>query len=424
MNTPQIPDDDFERELADLSKDYRAASTPHVGPPPAIDDAIRAAARRQVRAGPRADGWRALPAWTRPLTAAAVVVLTVSVIFVAVDNDPSLKPTPVGPLETRILADRAPAASQAPVINLSKERAAPAAAGAMSAPEASAPVIAAVVQEAKPTKQDAARTNVADSARAKDAPASLDAGTVTREADVERRQRSAFVPAPEVQIATAPPAPKLAQAAPAAPPVYAPPAAAAPQPFPATAASADSRVAVGALEKKEKIAAAPAAQSVPVPTSPARAVADAVSPAQRADKLAEAVGNKAAALAPVAPAAAPAPAVAGASVAKPAEPSIPSPAPALAARAVAPPATNAAPAPASRPESASLGVRGIASGNVESALKKSATTPEAAFMRLREHVRAMRWKEFDEELAAFEKAWPGHELPADLKAAKAARKAL
>ncbi|HEX4859505.1 MAG TPA: hypothetical protein VFV17_10835 [Usitatibacteraceae bacterium] len=93
MSTPRLPDDNLERDRAEIARAYRDACTAPEGPPAAVDAAIRAAARRQVKAGPRAR-W-VMPAWTRPLTAAAVVVLTLSVVFVAIDNDPSLKPAPM-----------------------------------------------------------------------------------------------------------------------------------------------------------------------------------------------------------------------------------------------------------------------------------------------------------------------------------------
>ena len=67
---------DFERD-AELTALYRAA--PAEEPPAALDDAIRAAARREVRAGPAsADATRRR--WYVPVSIAAVVVLSFTVV--------------------------------------------------------------------------------------------------------------------------------------------------------------------------------------------------------------------------------------------------------------------------------------------------------------------------------------------------------
>lgn len=65
---------DMERD-PQLSALYRAGS--EAGPPSALDDAIRAAARREVSAGPRHTAARR---WRLPLSLAAVLVLSVSVV--------------------------------------------------------------------------------------------------------------------------------------------------------------------------------------------------------------------------------------------------------------------------------------------------------------------------------------------------------
>ncbi len=66
------PDMEHDPQLAAL---YRAGAD--ATPPAHLDDAIRAAARREVAAGPRRAGARR---WAVPVSLAAVVVLSVSVV--------------------------------------------------------------------------------------------------------------------------------------------------------------------------------------------------------------------------------------------------------------------------------------------------------------------------------------------------------
>ena len=74
----------------DMSRAYHAAS--HGDPPAALDDAIRAAARRAVHARPHTAKNPWLPRWGSPIAAAAVVMLAVSMLFVAVDERPEIAP--------------------------------------------------------------------------------------------------------------------------------------------------------------------------------------------------------------------------------------------------------------------------------------------------------------------------------------------
>lgn len=69
-----IPDPDLERD-PQLAALYRAGT--NTQPPAHLDDAIRAAARREVAAGPRRSGSRR---WAVPVSLAAVLVLSVSVV--------------------------------------------------------------------------------------------------------------------------------------------------------------------------------------------------------------------------------------------------------------------------------------------------------------------------------------------------------
>ncbi|MBX3652193.1 MAG: hypothetical protein KF771_12555 [Burkholderiales bacterium] len=66
------PDMEHDPQLAEI---YRAGA--EAGPSSALDDAIRAAARREVKAGPHRSGLRR---WQLPLSLAAVLVLSVTVV--------------------------------------------------------------------------------------------------------------------------------------------------------------------------------------------------------------------------------------------------------------------------------------------------------------------------------------------------------
>lgn len=83
-------DDDklLDRYLAgesDVSRRYREEAGGEV-PPAAVDDRLRAAARREVNAGPRLAGLRPR-AWTRPLAATAVLVLAVGIVLQVVKEN-------------------------------------------------------------------------------------------------------------------------------------------------------------------------------------------------------------------------------------------------------------------------------------------------------------------------------------------------
>ncbi len=89
-------DDDTKRDLDAVGRAYRDAHKREDElPPAALDDTLRAAARRAVSAGPQPVSKNWLRRWTPPLAVAAVVVLSVSVVFVAVDEHPELAPAPV-----------------------------------------------------------------------------------------------------------------------------------------------------------------------------------------------------------------------------------------------------------------------------------------------------------------------------------------
>ena len=94
MNTE---DRKYAEDLDAVRRAYRGAARDNddMMPPAAIDDAIRAAARRAVQAGPQPTGNNWLGRWTPQLAVAAVVVLSVSVVLLSVEERPELAPAAV-----------------------------------------------------------------------------------------------------------------------------------------------------------------------------------------------------------------------------------------------------------------------------------------------------------------------------------------
>jgi len=84
------PDNDGTRD-AQLTAAYRTAAQDM--PPPALDAAILAAARREVGARPRPAGF-SFRAWRGPLSVAAVVVLSVSLVMLMREEAPELVAPP------------------------------------------------------------------------------------------------------------------------------------------------------------------------------------------------------------------------------------------------------------------------------------------------------------------------------------------
>ena len=83
----ELPDPDEARD-ATLTSLYRA--TARDAPSPALDAAILAAARREVRARPRPAGFAFARAWRGPLSVAAVVVVSVSLVILMREEAPEL----------------------------------------------------------------------------------------------------------------------------------------------------------------------------------------------------------------------------------------------------------------------------------------------------------------------------------------------
>ena len=142
---------DFDRERAVISRAYKNATQD--APSSAMDDAIRAAARREVKSTPHVVGKSWIARWSTPLSAAALVVLSVSVGLVAIDEQPALAPA-----ELKEMLQAKPPAAAAPTAALEPaERAA-----ATDTPRPSRP--APLEKKARIQRQDAAaRDQIAQS---------------------------------------------------------------------------------------------------------------------------------------------------------------------------------------------------------------------------------------------------------------------
>jgi len=86
--------DDTTEHDARLAAVYRAAAREE--PPPALDDAIRAAARRAVSTRPRRVSSPFIRSWRVPLSIAAVMLLTVSLVTVMREEPPEIMLPPGG----------------------------------------------------------------------------------------------------------------------------------------------------------------------------------------------------------------------------------------------------------------------------------------------------------------------------------------
>ncbi len=114
-DTPQ--DRELEQLLADtaaLRRRYRAASQEE--PPAQLDEAIRAAARKDVRARPHPAGSRLGTSWRIPASIAAVLVVSVTLTVMVAQHDAQLpvareQPAPAPPLGAEAPKEQAEAAS-------------------------------------------------------------------------------------------------------------------------------------------------------------------------------------------------------------------------------------------------------------------------------------------------------------------------
>ena len=126
--------DEFERDLALTSRAYK--NTEMDLPSGAMDDAIRAAARRAVKSQPHAVNKSWVSQWSKPLSAAALVVLSVSVGLIAIDEQPDLAPASLKEVaKPKVAVLPAAPSIPAPAVSPAPESAAPAAVIAWDLPQ-------------------------------------------------------------------------------------------------------------------------------------------------------------------------------------------------------------------------------------------------------------------------------------------------
>lgn len=206
---------------AGLSHLYRQGA--QEAPPPHLDAAIRAAARREVGAAPRRAGTIAGSRWRLPFALAAVLVLSVSLVTLMMEEGADELSAPPAPKPTAPAAgDRAAGAipppavrpKTAPTEELERKRETqPAAAPPARAPEGVVPGRAARQADEKRDDQAQPSTPPAEAA-ARPFPAAPAAGVPTRpQAEPSIRERAAAPerekPAPLAQRAPAVPAEKV-----------------------------------------------------------------------------------------------------------------------------------------------------------------------------------------------------------------------
>ncbi len=196
------PDSEFDRELAMVTLSYRAADAGSDGPPAAMDDAIRAAARRAVKSGPRTAGKSWVARWSAPLSAAALVVLTTSVVFVSLNEQPDLAP----PLPQEALVR-----TETSITVPTSPRTAPesSATGVLQAP-AAPPVTVAKEKKTRAEDRNAApRDQLAQGIKPMPAQNRSDAGLVAPDAVIAEESKRVVIansPIPPAPVAATPPA--------------------------------------------------------------------------------------------------------------------------------------------------------------------------------------------------------------------------
>jgi hypothetical protein len=218
------PDNDVARD-AKLTAVYRAAGRDT--PPSALDAAILAAARREVGARPRPAGFSFARSWRGPLSAAAVIVLSVSLIMLMREEAPDLVAPPredVPAAETKLKSPEGANENEATRARKSLQEPAPKSLGlkpsdsmpqsGLRQPEVSARS-APTAKDAIAGRSESAADGPAGPAKRRDAMAGMADARKNRAAAVPEPQRQAktdadkeFAPTP----AAAPP--RVAEAAP------------------------------------------------------------------------------------------------------------------------------------------------------------------------------------------------------------------
>ena len=379
-----IDDEQLKRDQERVSRVYQHAKTNALGDAPssAIDDAIRAAARRAVHAGPAPLKKSWVRRWTPQIAVAATVVLTVSVVFVAIDERPDLAPAPVStmadaarqlPVDRKTVA--VPAARQSDTADAPKLRSPPAA-QVVPAPEVqfsratdSVSATAGATLEKKALRADA---NVSP---APPPPAKLEA----------RRERAAdeavAVNTSAAPLLYAPPASPTAAAAPPATPLASTSIAS-----PQSVFAKEARVAEVVINAPLIAAAKPARENDAGALAPAKQVSQAGTIS----------------------AAAPAAAVPPSTNAMPIQPQ--------AAREAS--AATAPSAATPQAKQAIDGLRGLASDSDEKkaklADKRDAESPDAWIKRMIDLKAQGKLKALREEIAHFKKRYPNRALPKEL----------
>ena len=115
MSPVDQDESEAKADMGALSRAYRdARERDGMAPPAALDDTIRAAAHRAVFAGPQRAGKSGIRRWTPQLAVAAVVVLSVSVVIVSIEERPKLAPASIQKIALNRVAEAPPEAA-APV---------------------------------------------------------------------------------------------------------------------------------------------------------------------------------------------------------------------------------------------------------------------------------------------------------------------
>lgn len=345
--------DEFERDLALTSRVYKGTEMDL--PSNAMDDAIRAAARRTVKSKPHTVNKSWISRWSTPLSAAALVVLSVSVGLIAIDEQPDLAPAslkevarPKTALPPAALSTPAPATPSIP---------APAA-PPMPAPESAAP--SAVVAAELPQPARASEKKVRLDLRS---VAPSDQVTESAKPALERRRNEADGTVSGNLLAKDS---NRAVASPADGPFVPAP--------PLAELAARQESASQSTTETAKREALQIKQLVPLAASTAIAA--------RGDAGSTTLQKSVSA---AAPAAAPAPSI-------------------VAGRAAIAPPVYAAPATPA------------ASAAPSSLADKANEPPDVWMKRILELKRLERTREFEDELARFRKRYPDFAMPAELKA--------
>lgn len=215
--------DDELRALSDVREGYRAAVRAET-PPEALDAAILAASRRAVGAGPRPPAVGSLARWRAPLAAAAVLVLSVSVVWLGQDRGEAPDGIALGeraslgaPRDPARLADAA-APDGAPAVDPARVTAAGAGSAGQVAEQAAGPGSGTRARAAVPSSNDARRRAVPeerplvagkDEPNAGGPPAAKTGLQADRSADTDMPIRAASVASREA-VEEAVPAPSAA----------------------------------------------------------------------------------------------------------------------------------------------------------------------------------------------------------------------